>query len=55
MLPRKKEKGENLSMLQDYNQTLNLPKTEFPMRASLRGARAGYAENVAGEKRSMKR
>jgi hypothetical protein len=34
-------------MLQDYNQTLNLPKTRFPC-GQPSGAGAGYAEIVAG-------
>ena len=32
-------------MQQDYNQTINLPKTEFPMRAGLPKREPGFLEN----------
>ena len=32
-------------MQQDYNNTINLPKTEFPMRAGLPKREPGFLEN----------
>ena len=32
-------------MQQDYNQTINLPKTEFPMRAGLPKREPGFLES----------
>ena len=33
-------------MSQDYNSTLNLPKTDFPMRAGLTEKRACYTYKI---------
>ena len=39
-----------LAMAQNYKETLNLPKTDFPMKANLATREPEILENVAGRR-----